>query len=57
MWTSGAPPQSSPGRSSDAYGDGSMEDDMEASAQEVPDGCVGTLKKWSGWGRDRKRGT
>lgn len=34
-----------------------MEDDMEASAQAVPDGCVGTLKKWSGWGRDRKRGT
>lgn len=34
--------------------DGNMEDDMEATAQEVTDGCVGTLKKWSGWGRDRK---
>jgi len=34
--------------------DGNMEDDTEATAQEVTDGCVGTLKKWSGWGRDRK---
>lgn len=36
--------------------DGNMEDDTEATAQEVTDGCVGTLKKWSGWGRDRKLG-
>lgn len=34
--------------------DGNMEDDMEATAQEVTDGCVGTVKKWSEWGRDRK---
>lgn len=34
--------------------DGNMEDDTEATAQEVTDGCVGTLKKWSEWGRDRK---
>lgn len=34
--------------------DGNMENDTEATAQEVTDGCVGTSKKWSGWGRDRK---
>lgn len=34
--------------------DGNTEDDMEATAKEVTDGCVGTLKKWSEWGRDRK---